>query len=1021
MLRASFIGVDKYRDSGIRDLSGARRDAKELWALFCDTIPDIEASILTDEAATVEAIRRALDDTLGSAGPDDVVILSFSGHGTHDHRIVAHDTALDALADSTIPMEELATRFKESKAKAVLFVLDCCFSGGAPARVVENSPIPRDPGFPLEALAGKGRILISAANIDEVAYELPGSGHGLLSKALIDVLQGAQTAIGLSTAMDQVMERVRAEAARIGVTQTPVLFGYVEGGFTIPALVAGERFFAAFPEVRGIRVTDAIGELAAFGLPPEVLTEWASWFKGGLNDLQLQAVNEYRVLDGDSLLVVAPTSSGKTFIGEMGALRAIVDGRKAAFVLPYKALVNEKFDQFSRLYGERLGVRVIRCTGDRADTAGAFVRGKYDLALLTYEMFLGLVLNNQSILNQIGLVVLDEAQFIADPKRGITVELLLTYLLAARERGVSPQLIALSAVIGDVNNFNDWLGCKSLITDKRPVPLTEGVLDRSGTFQYLDSSGEVKTRQLLPPGAVRQRRDKPSSQDVIVPLAKMLIQQNEQEQIIVFRNRRGPAEGCAAYLAEELGLPAAEEALTALPTRDLSNSSARLRRCLAGGTAFHNTNLFPEEKEVVERAFRNPEGGVRVLAATTTVAAGINTPASTVILAEQQFVGEDGRPFTVAEYKNMAGRAGRLGFNEQGQAIILANSGYERETLFSRYVMGDLAPLRSSFDPQHVETWVLRLLAQVGRVRQQEVDRLLANTYGGYLAVRANPEWRSGMEQRLSSLLQEMIRLGLIEEEGGYVQLSLLGQVCGRSSLSFVSVIRLINLLRAVQGDDLTAELIMALVQGLPELDGVYVPMMKTNTKAGKKIALSETRWPREAAQRYGHGVVATLQRNASDFFDYYARCKRALLLWEWVQGAPLEDIEQNYSVNPFNSVGYGDVRSCADATRFHLRAAHQIATVMFIDKGPSDEAVETLIKQLEVGIPADALGLLSLPLTLTRGEYLALHRAGVRDPEDLRARPEAFLGELLGQDRATQLANLLHNTKSTDVASQAK
>src|SRR6185369_8087286 len=182
-----------------------------------------------------------------------------------------------------------------------------------------------------------------------------------------------------------------------------------------------------------------------------------------------------------------------------------------------------------------------------------------------------------ALLHQLGLVVLDEAQFIADPKRGITVELLLTYLLAAREKGIAPQLIALSAVIGNINHFDEWLACKKLITEKRPVPLVEGVLDRSGVLQYLDGAGAVHTRQLLPPGAVRQRKEKPSSQDVIVPLVAALIQQNQNEQIIIFRNRRGPAEGCAAYLAEALNLPPAEDALAALPAYDLSNSSTRLR------------------------------------------------------------------------------------------------------------------------------------------------------------------------------------------------------------------------------------------------------------------------------------------------------------------------------------------------------------------------------------------------------------------------------------------------------------
>src|SRR5699024_6946112 len=113
---------------------------------------------------------------------------------------------------------------------------------------------------------------------------------------------------------------------------------------------------------------------------------------------------------------------------------------------------------------------------------------------------------------------------------------------------------------------------------------------------------------------------------------------------------------------------------------------------------------------------------------------GINTPASTVILAENEFIGEDGRPFTVAEYKNMAGRAGRLGFNEEGKSIILADNHYEREKLFRTYVMGSLEPLRSSFDVTQLNTWVARLLAQIDRIKRQEVVRLLMNTYGGYLA-----------------------------------------------------------------------------------------------------------------------------------------------------------------------------------------------------------------------------------------------------------------------------------------------
>lgn len=160
-----------------------------------------------------------------------------------------------------------------------------------------------------------------------------------------------------------------------------------------------------------------------------------------------------------------------------------------------------------------------------------------------------------------------------------------------------------------------------------------------------------------------------------MPLAQQLVPQGEK--LLVFRNMRGPAQGCAKYLAKELGLPSATAVLDALPTQDLTGASQDLRECLAGGTAFHNTNLLRAEREAIERGYRSATGGIHVLVATTTLAAGINTPASTVVLAENEFVGEDGRQFTVAEYKNMAGRAGRLGFNEIGKAIILADTPME--------------------------------------------------------------------------------------------------------------------------------------------------------------------------------------------------------------------------------------------------------------------------------------------------------------------------------------------------------
>ncbi|NEO71792.1 MAG: DEAD/DEAH box helicase [Moorea sp. SIO3H5] len=990
-LLATFVGVNKHADPNISDLTGATKDAIALWALFSDSIPDITASRVVDEEATLTAIREALDETLGNASSDDTALFFFAGHGSPAHQLVPYDARYETLADTTIPMDELAERLSSSQARAVIVILDCCFSGGATTRVLQGVPTPRTSMTTITDLQGKGRVIIAASKDDEAAYEL--HGHGLLTQALLHTFKNNPNGVDIGAVMDEVTKWVRAEAQRFGWQQTPVVFNLVEGGLTFPPLTPGVCYAEAFPDTTNMNVGADIKNLTAFGLAPELLNAWADRFTRGLNDLQLKAVNEYRVLDERALLVVAPTSSGKTFIGEMAAAKAVTDGRKAVFLLPFKALTNEKYEDFNALYGDSINLRVIRCTGDYTDDTEDFVRGRYDIALLTYEMFLNLSLASPSLLNKIGLVVLDEAHFITDSQRGISVELLLTSLLAARERGIEPQIVALSAVIGHVNHFDEWLGCQTLFTCERPVPLIEGVLDRSGSFQYMGLDGEEHIEQFLPSHLIIKRKDKPSSQDIIVPLVEKLI--SEGEHVLIFRNQRGTAVGCSMYLGNALGLSSANNVLTRLPEHDLSGASNNLRQALKGGTAFHNSHLMREERLAVEQAFRDPEGNVRVLAATTTVAAGINTPASTVIIVETFFYGEERRDFTVAQYKNMAGRAGRLGLSKQGTSILLADNAPQRQNLFRNYVKGKPEAIRSSFKSTEIETWILRLLAQINQVPRKEVVRLLASTYSGYLESRKNPDWHEQTVTYLKELLERMESLGLVEEMEGQLSLTLLGKECGKSNFSFKSAMELVTLLKQVSGS-LTAEKLMAYLQAIPEVGG-YTSIFKK----GKK----ESAWQREVKSHYGSEVTSRLQHGAKDIFKYYARCKRAAILKTWINGEPIEAIEQRFSVTRYaGSVGAGDVRGYADRTRLHLQAAFNIADIILLGEGPDETAIDTLLQQLETGLPVGALKLLTLPVSLPRGEYLALFNAGYTTAEAVLSVEKDELCKYIGYQRVEEI-----------------
>ncbi|EQA45177.1 DEAD/DEAH box helicase [Leptospira broomii serovar Hurstbridge str. 5399] len=1002
-LRAVFIGINKYSDQGISELNGAKRDALALWALFADSFEGLTSNLLVDQEATNSEVRKAIFGTLAEANEDDVSIISFAGHGSPDGNIILFDTEIRDLTGTAISMNSLADAFRNTKAKTVLFILDCCFSGQAPARVLETAGLPRN-GFVLNEIYGEGRILLSACAVNESAWEQPGTGHGLLTYAIITALTSSDKQIvNFPDVVGEIIRLTRHEAERINVKQTPVFLGTVAGGLTFPVLKRGDNYLAAFPFKSTKKVSGTLEELQQYGFPSSIIDQWKIRFPHGLNSLQIQSINEFGVLDGKSLLVVAPTSSGKTLIGELAAIPSVTLGKKVAFLLPYRALVNEKYEDFTFNYAPS-GLRIVRCSGDSTDGVAPVLKGRYDLGFFTYETFLNLILGSPSILNQLGLIVLDEGQFITDPNRGIIVELIFSFLLRARINGVEPQILVLSAVMGNINNFDRWLNLPVLISKKRPVPLIEGVLDRSGVFQFIDVDGTIKNEELLPFRSIVQRRDRPSSQDVIVPLSKKLI--SDGEKLLIFRNQRGTAQGCAKYLASELGLKPATQVLDSLPTQDLTNASQDLHSCLRGGVAFHNTNLLRSEREAVEKGFRNLNEEIHIIAATTTLAAGINTPASTVILAENKFLGEDGREFTVAEYKNMAGRAGRVGFNETGKCIILAETSLERAQLFQKYVLGTPEEVRSSFQERDLSTWIIRLLSQVKEISQKEIPGLLINTFGGYSASLENPKWFVNIESEVNTFVERLLHIELAELDGDFIRLTLLGRACGSSSLSFDSSMRLVEILKGIDISRVSPIHLLGILQVLNEMDSIYTPLMRRGQTESSRVS--------DASNRYGLNVTQSLQRYCDDQFQFWARCKRASILFDWINGERVEAIEKYYTVNPFQgAINYGNIASIADGTRFHLSSAHKILSCLLLDNQVFLSELDILLDQLEFGLPREALFLLQLKISLTRGQYLALFSAGCKKAEDILSLPREKIVECVGSENVKLLSLSLSTNES--------
>jgi hypothetical protein len=427
----TFIGVDRYQALDIGFLSSAVRDATALHALFADGFEG-EPALLTDTEATKDNIVAELNRLAAVSSDQDLVVVGFSGHGSSTHEVVPYDADRSRLAETALPLEELAKLLNQIPAATLVCILDCCFSGGYGAKVLIAPLQARGLGSEvdlLEQISGNGRIVLAASAANEPAYEDTALRHGLLTYHLLAALQGAPEVVSAGKIdvfklLDHVTRRVVDASAALRKEQHPAFRGSVDGVASWPILTPGARYAAAFPDRVREPATADLQSLEAFGLPPVLLDTWAEAIPS-LNDLQLAAINDYGVLDGANLLVIAPTSSGKTMVGELAALQGVSDHRRALFLLPMRALVNDKHTEFTRKYDD-LGVVTIRATGEISDDNAALMNGRYDICLMTYEKFGAMVLANPHLLRQIGTIVVDEVQMMVDPTRGANLEFVLT-------------------------------------------------------------------------------------------------------------------------------------------------------------------------------------------------------------------------------------------------------------------------------------------------------------------------------------------------------------------------------------------------------------------------------------------------------------------------------------------------------------------------------------------------------------------------------------------------------------------
>ena len=449
------------------------------------------------------------------------------------------------------------------------------------------------------------------------------------------------------------------------------------------------------------------------------------------------------LLKGKSVLVSAPTASGKTLIATLAIISYLSKNKgKVIYLSPLRALAAEKFLEFKKLEKISIGnkIKVGISTGDYENIEKKLE--KNNILILTNEKMDSIIRHGAEWIDEIGLVISDEIHLIGDDSRGPTLEMILTQL---KELEHKPQILGLSATITNSDEIANWLGCKLVDNEWRPVPLSEGVYDGGMVTMSDGTTFEVANTIRGTP----------------IDLGVQCVQEGGQSLIFAETRMRSKSLATKAVEVIEQLLEKKElDELEKISKKILTNNEQTdLVKTLAilvkKGVAFHHAGLNQTCRQIIETEFR--KGTIKLLSSTPTLAAGVNLPARRVVISNiNRYNAKIGanRPISVLEYKQLCGRAGRPQYDKYGESIVVGNG--NGEEILEHYIKGEPEPIESKItEDKSLRTHILSVIVTHPGIKKEEILNFFLQTLGGLQSRK--PTIKFGIDIALRFLSSEIL------------------------------------------------------------------------------------------------------------------------------------------------------------------------------------------------------------------------------------------------------------------------
>ncbi|MHA1828350.1 MAG: DEAD/DEAH box helicase [Candidatus Heimdallarchaeaceae archaeon] len=684
-----------------------------------------------------------------------------------------------------------------------------------------------------------------------------------------------------------------------------------------------------------------ITDLSKFGISNSVITKLTELKYEDLTEIQSKAI-EAGLFDHKSLIVSAPTGTGKTFIGELAILSASTKKElgKTFLTVPLKALAEEKFEDFTQKY-EDWGLKIAISTADRKEFDEELP--DYDVIISTYEKLNSLLIRRPGLIENIGLVIVDEFQNIGDEYRGLIIELLLTRVLLAQKDSI-PQIIGLSATIPNAESMAKWIHGELVSTEKRDVELREGILyTGEKDINFLGntlSSGDYLYKEYNAGNIGVEKNLNISS---IEKIAKI----SQQEQTIVFSNTQNKARKIAENIAN--GFPKTSETenlISELDSRVESTPSTRtLKKVLQNGVAFHHAGLLPIERSIVENGF--DDGSIRIISATTTLSAGVNTPAKNVIILDNETW--DRKAIPTSDYKNMAGRAGRIRKKDDfGRAVMFASSEKELEFLWKNYSDAKPEKIESQIPKRRkLDCAILGLFSSGVCNTLDELTMFLTMSYFGHIYYKGSAEeFRDMFIKSIEAEIDNLTKKGLLEKEAERIRITDLGKACAEELLSPDTVLLFYNTLRKNKEKIERTEKLDSLLEGIIHLSCCSMDS-------------SRLFMPRSSSEQEELKAIWEVNRESflyepRDHEQFITSLRTSRMIMRWIDGLPLNDLS--------GYAPHGTIKRTAENLSWVISGLSRIARKPLFDFEKNvSQYIDLIADRVFYGVPQDAVPIMRL------------------------------------------------------------